>query len=54
MNDILDRSSWSFDKRLVLLKRFTSDVTQKISLFNGLPLDLGFQYPNQKYECNSW
>ena len=27
MNDILDRSSQSFDKRLVLLKRFTSDVS---------------------------
>nr|POE57539.1 hypothetical protein CFP56_06599 [Quercus suber] len=26
MNDILDRSLWSFDKRLVLLKRFNGDV----------------------------
>ena len=26
MNDILDRSPWSFDKKLVLLKCFTSDV----------------------------
>ena len=29
MNDILDRSLWSFDKRLILLKRFTGDVSSK-------------------------
>ena len=29
MNDILDKSPWSFDKRLVLLKRFTSDVSSE-------------------------
>ena len=27
MNDILDKSLWSFDKRLVLLKRFNGDVS---------------------------
>ena len=29
MNDTLDKSPWSFDKRLVLLKRFTSDVSSE-------------------------
>ena len=29
MNDILDKSPWSFDKRLVLLKRFTCDVSSE-------------------------
>ena len=29
MNDILDRSLWSFDKRLVPLKCFTSDVSSE-------------------------
>ena len=28
-NDILDKSPWSFDKSLVLLKRFTSDVSSE-------------------------
>ena len=37
MNDILDRSSQSFDKRLVLLKRFTSDVSSKNVTFQWSP-----------------
>ena len=37
MNDILDRSSWSFDKRLVLLKRLTSDVSSENVTFQRSP-----------------
>ena len=37
MNDILDRSLWSFDKRLVLLKRFTSDVSPENVNFQRSP-----------------
>ena len=27
MNDVLDKSTWLFDKRLVLLKRFDGDLS---------------------------
>ena len=37
MNDILDRSPWSFDKRLVLLKCFTSDVSSENVTFQRSP-----------------
>ena len=37
MNDILDRSLWSFEKRLILLKRFTSDVSSKNVTFQQSP-----------------
>ena len=37
MNDILDRSLWSFDKRLILLKRFTGDVSSKNVTFQQSP-----------------
>ena len=37
MNDILDRSPWSFDKRSVLLKRFTSDVSSENVTFQQSP-----------------
>ena len=37
MNDILDRSQWSFDKRLVLLKCFTSDVSSENVTFHRSP-----------------
>ncbi|XP_023918052.1 uncharacterized protein LOC136066625 [Quercus suber] len=37
MNDILDRSPWSFDKRLVMLKRFTNDVSPENVTFQQSP-----------------
>lgn len=37
MNDILDRSLRSFDKILVMLKRFTSDVSPKNVTFQRSP-----------------
>jgi len=37
MNDILDRSLWSFDKRLVPLKCFTSDVSLENVTFQWSP-----------------
>ena len=37
MNDILDRSLWSFNKRLILLKRFTDDVSSKNVTFQQSP-----------------
>ena len=37
MNDILDKSPWSFDKRLVLLKCFTSDVSSENVTFQQSP-----------------
>ncbi|KAK9998270.1 hypothetical protein SO802_017873 [Lithocarpus litseifolius] len=37
MNDILDRSPWSFDKRLVMLKRFTNDVSSENVTFQRSP-----------------
>ncbi|KAF3957648.1 hypothetical protein CMV_017358 [Castanea mollissima] len=37
MNDILDKSLWSFDKRLVLLKCFTSDVSSENVTFQRSP-----------------
>ena len=37
MNDILDRSPWSFDKRLVMVKRFTNDVSPENVTFQRSP-----------------
>ena len=37
MNDILDRSSWFFDNRLVMLKRFTNDVSSENVTFQRSP-----------------
>ena len=37
MNDILDRSPWSFDKRLVMVKRFTNDVSPENVTFLRSP-----------------
>ncbi|XP_075649855.1 uncharacterized protein LOC142620359 [Castanea sativa] len=37
MNDILDRSPWSFDKRLVMVKRFTNDASLENVLFQRSP-----------------
>ncbi|KAL0013704.1 hypothetical protein SO802_000773 [Lithocarpus litseifolius] len=37
MNDILDRSPWSFDKRLVMLKCFTNDVSSENVTFQRSP-----------------
>ncbi|XP_075661571.1 uncharacterized protein LOC142631309 [Castanea sativa] len=37
MNDILDRSMWSFDKRLVMVKRFTNDASlENVSIQRSL------------------
>ena len=37
MNDILDRSPWSFDKRLVMMKQFTNDVSPENVTFQRSP-----------------
>ena len=37
MNDILDRSSWFFDNRLIMLKCFTNDVSSENVTFQRSP-----------------
>ena len=34
MVEVLDRSPWSFNKRLILLKRFNGDLIQVMLLYN--------------------
>lgn len=33
MNEVLDRSPWSYDKRLILLKHFNGDISQSYVTF---------------------
>ena len=40
MMDVLDRSSWSFEKRLVLLKRFEGDLSPGNVKFQWSPFGL--------------
>ena len=37
MHDILDRSSWFFDNRLIMLKRFTNGVSSENVTFQRSP-----------------